>query len=433
MRPWVCLAAAAVIAAGVAAAGTAAAVGPPAFKRGATLVEFFQFPATTGDGEAKSYADPAYPRARAALALFDFDELHRIGFDHMRVPLDMGPLMQGDERQRRKILDDLLAVIAAIHRHDLNVLVTLFPPSLHHELPETYLDGLDGPKFRLYATMVERVAAALASVNTGVVALEPMNEPQSKCRVRFGTDWTAYQEVMVERIRGIAPNLPLFLTGGCWSNIEGIVLLDTHLLHDRRNFVSVHFYYPFLFTHQGATWTMPYLAGTIGVPFPAAAGSLDDTLSLTRARFRTVTLAPGVDRQAAEAKAESEIRRYFQEAQGPAQIAQWMNQVADWQARQRVDSDRIVFTEFGAMKQTIEGVEIDRASRARWLRDTSAAIESHGWGWTAFVLRDDPFGLYVRESDRYPDPQLMRALRLDVPETAAKPVWRARLPDGPAR
>ncbi len=433
MRPWICLAAAAVIAAGVAAAGTAAAAGTPAFKRGATLVEFFQFPATTGDGDAKSYADPAYPQARAALTLFDFDELHRIGFDHMRVPLDMGPLMQGDERQRRKILDDLLAVIAAIHRHGLNVLVTLFPPSLHHELPETYLDGLDGPKFRIYAAMVERVAAALASVNTGVVALEPMNEPQSKCRVRFGTDWTAYQEVMVERIRGIAPNLPLFLTGGCWSNIEGIVVLDTDLLRDRRNFVSVHFYYPFLFTHQGATWTMPYLAGTIGVPFPASAGSLDDTLSLTRARFRTVTLAPGVDRQAAEAKAESEIRRYFQEAQGPAQIGQWMNQVADWQARQRVDSDRIVFTEFGAMKQTIEGVEIDRASRARWLRDTSAAIESHGWGWTAFVLRDDPFGLYVRESDRDPDPRLMRALRLDVPETAAKSGPRAGLPDGPAR
>jgi hypothetical protein len=93
-----------------------------------------------------------------------------------------------------------------------------------------------------------------------------------------------------------------------------------------------------------------------------------------------------------------------------------MNQVADWQQRERVDSDRIVFTEFGAMKQQIDGVEIDRASRARWLRDTSATIESHGWGWTAYVLLDDPFGLYVRPSDRYPDPALLRALRLDVPD-----------------
>ncbi len=390
----------------------------PGFRRGATLVEFFQFPATTGEGEAKSYAAPAYPDARAALALFDFGALRRSGFDHMRVPLDIGPLMTGDERQRRQIIADLVAVVDEINRHGLGVLVTLFPPSLHHELPETYLDGLDGPKFRLYSAMVERVASALAPLGRDGVALEPMNEPQSKCRVRFGTDWTAYQQNMVERIRAIAPNLPLFLTGGCWSNIEGITVLDTDLLRDRRNFVSVHFYYPFLFTHQGATWTAPYLAGTIGVPFPASAGSIDDTLWLTRTRFKTLAL-PGVDRLAAEAKAETEIDRYFRQGQGPAQIEQWMDRVADWQRREHVASDRIVFTEFGAMKQTISGVEIDRASRARWLHDTSSAIERHGWGWTAFVLRDGPFGLYDYESDRYPDPQLLHALGLHAPRTHA--------------
>ena len=72
------------------------------------------------------------------------------------------------------------------------------------------------------------------------------------------------------------------------------------------------------------------------------------------------------------------------------------------------------------MKQTIDGVEIDRASRARWLRDASQAMENRGWGWTAFVLRDDHFGLYVKPGDRYPDAQLLRALRLNVPRDAPK-------------
>jgi endoglucanase len=401
-----------------ASAAPGATLAAPAFKRGATLVEFFEFPATVGEGLAKRYADPAFPRAASAMGLFDFDALRRMGFDHMRVPLDVGPLMSGDERQNREILEQLIATVTAINRHGLAVLVTLFPPSLQHELPQTYLDGLDGPKFRAYAAVVDRVTAALKPLAAGGVALEAMNEPQSECRIRFGTDWTAYQQALVERVRRIAPDLPLFLTGGCWSNIEGIVLLDTELLHDRRNYVSIHFYYPFLFTHQGATWTMPYLAGTVGVPFPASAGSLDETLSLTRDRFKTVSLARGSDRAGAQAKAENEIRRYFAEAQGAAQVEEWMNKVADWQRREHVDSDRIVFTEFGAMKQTIDTVEIDRASRARWLRDTSSSIESHGWGWTAYVLRDDPFGLYARMSDRYPDPQILRALRLDAPEGA---------------
>jgi hypothetical protein len=66
------------------------------------------------------------------------------------------------------------------------------------------------------------------------------------------------------------------------------------------------------------------------------------------------------------------------------------------------------------MKQEIDTVEIDRASRARWLHDTASAIASHGWGWTAYVLRDGPFGLYKRESDRHPDPALLQALGLDA-------------------
>jgi hypothetical protein len=70
------------------------------------------------------------------------------------------------------------------------------------------------------------------------------------------------------------------------------------------------------------------------------------------------------------------------------------------------------------MKQLIGGAELDRASRARWLHDTAAAIARHGWGWTAYVLRDDPFGLYVNESDRDPDPELMHALGLGASSAA---------------
>ena len=400
-------------------AGAASAA--PAFKRGATLVEFFEFPKTIGDGAGKTYADPAYPHPQSALSLFDFDELHRIGFDHMRLPLDVGPLLQGDAQEQKDILDRLVAVVSAINRHGLAVLVTLFPPSLHHELPQTYLDGLGGPKFRAYSAVVERVAAALSTVSSGVVALEPMNEPQSQCRVYLGTDWTAYQQNMVERIRRISAQLPLFLTGGCWSDIEGIVTLDSDLIRDRRNFVSVHFYHPFLFTHQGAWWTVPFTKGTIGVPFPASAGSLEETLSLTRARFKSISPTADFDLVSAQQKAEGEIGKYFSAGEGSAQIEEWMNRLADWQRREGVDPEQIVFTEFGAVKQTIDGVEVGRASRARWLRDTSSAIGRRGWGWTAYVLRDDPFGLYVHESDRNPDPDLMRALGLDAPKDGVIP------------
>jgi hypothetical protein len=386
------------------------------FRRGATLVEFFNFAATTGEGAARTYASPPFPRATEKLSTFDFAELRRIGFDHMRVPIDLGPMMRGDEKTRATVLAQLTTVIAELRRHELAVLVTLYPPSLQHELPETYLDGLTGPKFSNYFEIMMRVATALAAMHDDAIALEPMNEPQDKCRKRFGIDWTDYQQHMVERIRAVAPDMPLFLTGGCWSNIEGIVLLDSDLVRDRRNYISVHFYYPFLFTHQAATWTMPHMAGVAGVPYPASAGREEATLALTRERFRTVKLKDGTDRAAALRKAETEIRRYFAEQQGPSAMEQWMRRVAEWQQRQSVAADRIVFTEFGAMKQTIEGNEFDKASRVRWLYDASSMIERHGWGWNVYVLRDDPFGLYQRKGDAHPDPALLRALRLHPPE-----------------
>jgi hypothetical protein len=121
---------------------------------------------------------------------------------------------------------------------------------------------------------------------------------------------------------------------------------------------------------------------------------------------------PAQVRQSQFAEAEKAIRWYFAEEGKPATIEDWMDKLADWQTREGVPSDRIVFTEFGAMKQLTDGIETDRASRAHWLHDASAAMERRGWGWTVYVLHDGPFSLYEDESDRHPDPLLLSALRL---------------------
>jgi endoglucanase len=381
------------------------------FKRGATLVEFFQFPKTVDDGAGRHYGDPAFPQAKAALKLFDFDQLRRDGFDHMRLLIDVGPLLARNGAQFNPIMAQLRVVIAELHRHGLGVLVTLLPPAPGGEVAVPLLDGLRGPRFERYVTLATRIATELASIKLGVVALEPMNEPQTECRASTGPDWTAYQEILVAQIRRTTSDLPLFLTGGCWSTIEGTVLLDTSLLRDPRNFVSVHFYIPFMFTHQTATWAMPFLAGVIGIPYPAANGSVDNTLADSRTRFGTMDLSPQT-RQSEFAEAEKAIRWYFADEGNLSTIEGWMTKLADWQAREGVPSDRIVFTEFGAMKQLTDGVEIDRDSRARWLHDASTAMERHGWSWTVYVLRDGPFGLHDSKSDGSPDPRLLSALRL---------------------
>ena len=92
---------------------------------------------------------PAVPRRRGEkLASCS---MGRAAADRLRpfpIPVDVGPMMTGSEEDRRSILAQLVGVVAELRRHDLDVLVTLYPPSLRQGLPETYRDGLDGPLFR---------------------------------------------------------------------------------------------------------------------------------------------------------------------------------------------------------------------------------------------------------------------------------------------
>ena len=124
----------------------------PTFKRGATLVEFFEFPATTGDGAAKAYAVPAFPASAGRARSF---RLRRIAPDRFRSHARAARCRPADAGRRTTAARDPRRSSSPsspqINRHGLAVLVTLFPPSLQHELPETYLDGLDGPKFRAYS------------------------------------------------------------------------------------------------------------------------------------------------------------------------------------------------------------------------------------------------------------------------------------------
>ena len=59
----------------------------------------------------------------------------------------------------------------------------------------------------------------------------------------------------------------IIATGPNWSDI--IDLLTQHPLPDGNVIYTFHFYEPNQFTHQGASWSNPYLIYTHGIPYPA--------------------------------------------------------------------------------------------------------------------------------------------------------------------
>jgi hypothetical protein len=374
------------------------------FRKGVSL-QVFTFPAVSGD----RYAGDPFPNRAGAAAYFDVARLHAMGFDHVRLPVDVGPLLDDPGRKVWSLFRGYFRdFVAELHRNRLGVIVTLVAPAISGQIPEDQLDGLAGERFRRYAELAERFAAELSGWNIDALALEPMNEPQQACVRSGAVDWIDYQAVLIPRLRAKAPRLWLGLTGGCWSKIEGLEHLRGDLLKDERTFVSVHFYDPFLFTHQGSDWTLDIMPVIAGLPYPATAGSLDAALAAARQRAAALPASRKAAASSLLPRAEDAVRQYFREDPGPVALGRRLDALQSWAGRNGVPPERVVVTEYGAMKTP--GGE---ASRARWLRDVSGAVAARGWGSTLWVLRQGPFGLDDREGRL--DPALLAAIGAKQP------------------
>jgi len=83
------------------------------------------------------------------------------------------------------------------------------------------------------------------------VVFEVLNEPNQKLTVEM---WNEYLAEAVDIIRETNPTRTLIIGPGNWNGIES---LPTLKLPEKDNniIVTVHFYHPMEFTHQGAPWS----------------------------------------------------------------------------------------------------------------------------------------------------------------------------------
>ena len=83
------------------------------------------------------------------------------------------------------------------------------------------------------------------------VIFEILNEPNRKLTPEL---WNSFMIDAIDIIRATNPNRTLIIGPANWNGIE---TLNTLLLpeNDRNIIVTVHFYHPMKFTHQGASWS----------------------------------------------------------------------------------------------------------------------------------------------------------------------------------
>ncbi|MGZ5469203.1 MAG: glycoside hydrolase family 5 protein [Candidatus Aminicenantales bacterium] len=182
------------------------------------------------------------------------------------------------------------------------------------------------------------------------LVFEILNEPNGKLDGRLWNVWLAEALAL---IRETNPARTVVVGPPEWNGIDH---LDELVLPeaDRNIIVTVHYYEPFRFTHQGAPWS-PETVRFSGVTWGSAA----------------------------------EIKRLEDD----------FDRVQDWS---EANGRPILLGEFGAYDKA------PMESRVRWTAAVARAAEARGWAWTYWQF-DSDFIVYDIDKDRWVEP-LLRAL-----------------------
>ena len=389
-----------------------AAPAPLHLQRGINTWPWFsltrEFPAPRTD-----YGWPAFQPQRPVPDARDLRRLRRAGFDFIRLPVDPGPFLAFAGERRSQLLAMLGDAVSLALSAGLSVVVNLQAnAATHFWTPEWMAGSRTAPAFQPFVGLTADVARLLARFDPAQVALEPVNEPPQGCTA---SEWPLVQLALLKAARAQAPALTLVATGACGSMIPGLQALDpAPLLALAPLLFTLHFYEPYLFTHQGAPWMRePVYRALNHVPWPGDGGTLDGTLAAVKARMAQDLVTPAADKAAALRETENVLGTYFAAKPDIRFIQHHFAMATQWASAHAIPASQMLLGEFGALRSDARYVAAEKADRARYIRDVRVTAEASGLPW-AFWNLFDGFGI-MDDSSRALDPDIIAALGLAMP------------------
>lgn len=399
-----------------------------AFGRGIGMSHVMAW-AAIAPGPARQFVFPPFADVSDAQFAGELQTLRRTGFEFVRFAIDPGPFLQFQDAHRDGVDRILIDRVNLILSAGLAVVVDFHPSDMHPDYTAQQLTtGAGSPVFQSYLRLVERIARLLGDLHSDKVALELMNEPPLP-----QADWQPMLDAAYAAARRGSRNLLLVLEGGHEASAPALMEMEmdtTPFSGDPAVIYSFHYYDPYQFTHQGASWNPArYLAD---VPYPARARPLDDSLRATAALIASTDL-PVPKRALAYRDAQARLEDYRASGFDGRTIAADFAQIARWAKSRGIAANHVLLGEFGANRTAQQLSGAGAAERARWSHDVRQAAEANGFGWAAWAYRGGGFALAQSDDTDDIEPGIAAALGLRsgaARRAGATPVSRAsrRLP-----
>jgi endoglucanase len=188
-------------------------------------------------------------------------DIAQAGFKTVRIPVCFGAWATTEPPYRWDVPNMLAAPDSLVRwalANDLNVVL-----DLHHVEFNKSIPGADTTARVVW--LWEQIAQRYRHTDPERVLFELRNEPNG---IPAQT-WRTQAEVLIKTVRAIAPNHTLVVGFHNWNSRDAMIQSES--FSDPNVLYTFHFYDPFIFTHQGATWAGPGIDELRDIRFPANA------------------------------------------------------------------------------------------------------------------------------------------------------------------
>jgi len=263
----------------------------------------------------KHYSDFAKPEAAAKREKMLAD-IAKAGFKTVRIPIcfgawaSIGQPYHWENTQGLELADRFVQWASD---NNLNVII-----DLHHTEFDGKMDGAATTDRVVW--LWKQIAERYKFTDPERVLFEVRNEPHDI----KPEDWRAQARAIIAAIRAIDTKHTLIVGFHDWNSRQAMI--DSKPFDDPNIIYTFHYYDPFVFTHQGATWTAKGMAETHPVPFP---GKASDIKIADSAKGTWV---------------EAQIMKYGDDSRAEKMFAD-LKAAKDWSERNRVP---IFLGEFGS-------------------------------------------------------------------------------------
>ncbi len=307
--------------------------------RGINYGNMFEAPGETTWG---NQWQPEYPKIIAEL-----------GFDHVRIPVRWEPASRSSSQQPYTIYSSFLNRIKEVVDSTLNAGLYAIINMHHHE---ALYENPDEQEQR-FLSMWGQISEFFKNYPDSLL-FEVLNEPHGNL---VPQKWNILYPKALDSIRAYNPERIVLIGTANYGGLGGLPHLE--IPEDNYTILTIHYYNPFQFTHQGAGWV---------------GGNADDWLG-------TKWLDSETEREV--------VRQEF----------------APLEKISETHNIPVHIGEFGAYSKA------DMKSRARWTTFLSRFFESKGWSW-AYWEFSAGFGIYNPGTETFNQELVDALLHNEIPE-----------------